>query len=167
MKTHSLFLFVLGIFILNSCTHTPAKIEKYINKHCDFSKTDTCFIDLRKALVDYDTMYVFDEFTVVTGVRDIIGITDYPAKENEFVGYDSEMCRIILVKNHKVVYEDEYHYWDYNTSLDFWEFSVVKGQGIFDKTIVEESGYRCINYIFKVTRSAETDEIKYVLELVK
>ena len=167
MKANSIFLLALGVFILNGCTHTPTKIENYINKHCDFSKNDTCFIDLREVLVDYDTMYVFDEFTVETGVRDIIGITDYPAEENGTVGYDSEMCRIILVKNHKVVYEDEYHYCDYNTSIDFREFPVVKGQCIFDNTIGEESGYRYINHIFQVIRSAETDEIKYVLEYIR
>lgn len=165
MKMH--FLFVLVIFIINGCTHTPTKIEKYINRHCDFSKSDTCYIDLRKALVNYDTMYVFDGFTVITGIRNIIGIKNYPAKENELVGYDSEMCRIILIKNNNIVYEDEYHYWDYNTSLHFQSFPIVKGQSVFNNKIGEEYGYRCTSYIFKVTRIDKTDKVEYILELIR
>lgn len=100
----------LVILMLNSCIHTPRKIEKYIKKHCGLEMTDTCYIDLRKALkTDYDTMYVFNSLIPLTGVQNIIGINDYGKCKNPeitLIGYDSEMCRIVLVKNNKVVYED-------------------------------------------------------------
>ena len=38
------------ISILNSCTHFPGKIEKYIKQHCDMEESDTCYIDFRKVL---------------------------------------------------------------------------------------------------------------------
>jgi hypothetical protein len=151
------FYCFLGVFILNGCFHTPQKIERYIKRHCDFKTTDTCFVDLRKVLkTDYDTMYVFNSFTPLTCVQNILGIKDYGKSKNPettFIGYDSDMCRIILIKNYKVVYEDEYHYNDYNTKLVYRDFPIVEGEGIFDVgPPVRDHGYICTDYIFKVTK---------------
>ena len=89
-------------------------------------------------------MYVFNSLIPLTGVQNIIGINDYGKCKNPeitLIGYDSEMCRIILVKNNKVVYEDEYHYNDYNTKFSYHDFSIVNGQGIFDGSPNRVSGY--------------------------
>lgn len=160
MKKHILILIgSLVILMLNSCTRMPEKIEKYIKKHCDLEMTDTCYIDLRKALkTDYDTMYVFNSLTPLTGVQNIIGINDYGKCENPektLIGHDSEMCRIILVKDNKVVYEDEYHYNDYNTKFSYYDFSIVNGQGIFDGSPIRVSGYICTDYVFKVRKTRD------------
>ena len=151
------FISFLGVFMLNSCTHTPQKIEKYTKKHCGFETTDTCYIDLRKALkTDYDTMYVFNSLIPLTGVQNILGIHDYGKCKNPeitLIGRDSEMCRVILVKNHKVVYEDEYHYNHYDTKLLYHDFMLVKGHGIFDGGHIEVEGYMSTNYIFKISKT--------------
>ena len=160
MKKYFLFLISFAILLmLGSCTHTPQKIEKYIKKHCNFATTDTCSIDLRKALkTDYDTMYVFNSLIPLTGVQNILGINDYGKCKNPeitLIGRDSEMCRIILVKNHKVVYEDEYHYNHYNTKLFYQDFTIVNGQGIFDRNSIEVTCYMCTNSIFKVIKNSD------------
>lgn len=153
------FINSLIIMVLSSCTHTPLKIEKYIKMHCDLEIVDTCYIDLRKALkTDYDTMYVFNSLTPLTGVQNIIGIKDYGKckhPETTLIGNDSEMCRIILVKNHRVVYEDEYRYNDYDTKLSYHNFDIVNGKGIFDKNLIRVSGYVYTNHIFKVIKTSD------------
>jgi hypothetical protein len=154
MKKYILILIsFLIILTFSSCVHTPQKIEKYIKKHCDFEIIDTCYIDLCKALkVDYDTMYIFNSLIPLTGVKNILKIENYYASENDVTGYDSEMCRIILIKNHKVVYEDEYHYNDYNTELLYDDFTIVNGRGIFDGSPVNVSGYMCTDRVFRVIK---------------
>lgn len=159
MKKYILILIsFLAILMINSCNHAPEKFEKYIQKHCDFEMTDTCYIDLRKVLkADYDTMYVFNSLIPLTGVRNILGIKDYEKCKNPeitLIGHDSEMCRIVLLKNNKVVYEDEYYYDHYNTKLSYHNFSIVKGQGIFDGSLVEVSGYMCTNHLFRVIKTS-------------
>ena len=158
-KIFLIITILLVISILNSCAHTPRKIEKYIKRQCDMEESDTCYIDLRKALkTDYDTMYVFNSLIPLTGVQNILGINDYGKCKNPeitLMGKDSEMCRIILVKKNKVVYEDEYYYNQYNTKLVYQDFSIVNGQGVFDGDNVVVSGYMCTDYIFKVTKTID------------
>ena len=166
MKKNILFLIgFLTVFLLNSCLHTPDKIEKYVKKHCDFDKTDICYIDMRKALkVDYDTMYVFKPFTPLTVVQNILGIGDYgKSKEPEttLIMYDSHKARIVLTKNHKIVYEDEYYYKEYNTELFYWIFTIVKGQGIFDGSPIEDDCYMYTNPIFEVERLKNEQTYSY------
>lgn len=158
MKKYILFsIGFLMILILNSCNHTPKKIEKYIKKHCDFSTTDSCSIDLRKALKkDYDTMYVFNSLIPLTGVQNILGIKDYNKSNNSettLMGKDSEMSIIILVKNNKIVFEDEYYYNNYNIKLSYENFIIVNGKGIFDGNTIDVTGYKCINPIFNVIKN--------------
>jgi hypothetical protein len=120
---------------------------------------------MRKVLkVDYDTMFVFNSLIPLTGVRNILGIDNYEKCKNPeitLIGWNSEMCRIILIKNHKVVYEDEYQYRDYNTYLDYDEFTIVKGQGIFDGGAINVEGYMYTEHIFKITK---TNNKRYLVE---
>lgn len=165
MKIKLAFISCLVMLILNSCIHTPRKIERYIERCCDIEMTDTCYVDLRKALkTDYDTMYVFNSMVPLTGAQSIIGIKDYGKYQNPetiLIGNDSETCRIILVKNNKVVYEDEYHYNQYNTKISYQDFCIVKGQGIFDGNSVEVCGYVSTKHMFRVTK---INNILYVHE---
>lgn len=62
-KNLSLFIFLLVCFFY-SCSNTDIKLLTYIEKHCDLSNNDNCYINIKDALkVDFDTMYVFGEYT--------------------------------------------------------------------------------------------------------
>ena len=80
------------------------------------------------------------------------------------VGYDSEMCRIVLVKDRKVVYEDEYHYWNYNTEILYSDFDTIEGIGSFDGKPFKDFGYISTQHFFKVINK---DSYYYVKEYVK
>lgn len=143
MKNRILFIvWVLILVSLISCSHTPSKIENYINN--SNLRSDTC-IDLQEALkIDYDVMFVFDSFTPLTGVRKIIGIPDYgnyEAPENVLVCADSEKCKLILIKKGKVVLDDEYCYNDYNTKILYHDFDSVIVNGTFDGDELKVKGY--------------------------
>ena len=169
MKNNAIVLIgFIVVLMLNSCAHTPQKIERYIKNHCDLRTVDTCFIDLNQALeTDYDTMYVFNSLIPLTGIQNIIGIKDYGKCKNPemtLIGHDSETCRIILVKNNKVVYDDEYNFNDYNTKISFRDFSIVYGEGLFDGSIVKVSGYIYLDQIFMVTKKSDG---QYLLEITE
>ena len=80
------------------------------------------------------------------------------------IGHDSETCRIILVKNNKVVYDDEYNFNDYNTKISFRDFSIVYGEGLFDGSIVKVSGYMYLDQFFMVTKKSDG---QYLLEITE
>lgn len=93
-------LMLSGLFF--ACNHTDRKIIKYVESVCP-KGCDTCSIDLRQALkINYDTMYLFCEFTQSDEISSIMGI---PYRSNKTI-VDSEY-RIILLKNNKIVYEDD------------------------------------------------------------
>ena len=98
-----IIIYIIFVFLVFGCTNsTDKKIIHYIqNLEC----IDTCCIDLRNVLnVDYDIMYLFGEFTLDDEISSIIGI-EY--QENKVIT-DSKY-RIILVKNNKIVYEDDFY----------------------------------------------------------
>jgi len=169
------YLFIIGLFAmfclnLIGYNSTPEKIERYIKKHCNFDNTDTCYIDLRKALkVDFDTLYIFNEATPLTGVQNILGINDYGKSKNPeqtLIVYGFNMRKIILLKNNKVVYEDEYHTRGYNTTLYHYGFTVVTRTGVFDGSPIEVEGYMYANHIFKVEREKDPETFTYYYDLL-
>jgi hypothetical protein len=94
-------LILLGLFF--ACNHTDKRIIKYVQSICP-NGSDTCRIDLREVLkVDYDRMYLFGEFTQSDEISSVIGVV---YKRNKTIA-DSEW-RIILLKNNKIVYEDDF-----------------------------------------------------------
>jgi hypothetical protein len=129
------FLIFTLIYILYAGCFPPRKIERYIERHCDFERTDICYIDMRKVFKKrYDVMYIFGSSADVKTARDIMGINDYKKWTGgpNRLGYDSDDQRIILVKNNKVVAE-------YITHLRFTKCTQMR------------SGYMCTNHIFKIT----------------
>lgn len=105
MKKLNYGIIVLIIFICYSCMNTDKKLYKYIDKHCNSNITEPCFIDIKDALkVDYDEMYFFGETTSKDEIAYILGI---PYENDKYIR-DSEY-RIILLKNKKIVYEDDYY----------------------------------------------------------
>jgi hypothetical protein len=165
MKKNIKFLLIGSIIILitTSCLSPIQKIEKYVNKNCNFEIDDTCNIDIQKVLgVEYDTMYIFSSLIPISGVQRIIGTSDFKNSNKSadaLLGTDSDMKFIFLKKDGKVVYEDKY----FSSSLLYLSsdnFIEVKGMGFFDGDSCETFGYMNINPIFKVIK---TEDNSYIL----
>jgi hypothetical protein len=65
------------------------------------------------------------------------------------------MCRVIFIKNNKVVYEDEYYYSHYKLQVLFETFYKVNGCGIFDGNLAPVHGYMCTKHLFTVSRVSD------------
>ena len=165
-KLTSIYVFAIGIALVCSCTrHFPEKVERYILKHKILDGKGNGELDLREALdIDYDTIYVFYSLTPLNGIQNIIGIKTYGDAEDPYtalIGSDSEMCRVILIKNNKVVYEDEYYYSHYKLQVLFETFYEVNGCGIFDGNLAPVHGYMCTKHHFTVSRVLDE---KYIMK---
>ena len=164
----SIFIFVFTIVFTSICScssHFPDKIEGYVLKHNILNDRGFGELDLREVLgVDYDTMYVFHSLIPLNGVQNIIGIKTYGDAEDPYtalIGSDSEMCRIIFIKNNRVVYEDDYYYYEYKLDLQFETFRKISGYGIFDGSPIAVHGYICTKHHFTVRRVSDD---KYIME---
>ena len=165
-KLISIFVFTIGVALVCSCTdHFPEKVERYISKHNILNDQGKGELDLREVLdIDYDTIYVFYSLTPLNGIQNIIGIKTYGDAEDPYtalIGSDSEMCRVILIKNNKVVYEDEYYYSHYKLQVLFETFYEVNGCGIFDGNLAPVHGYMCTKHHFTVSRVSDD---KYMMK---
>ena len=161
-KLITICVFTIGITFVCSCTHHfPKKVERYISKHNILNDQGKGELDLREVLdIDYDTMYVFRSLIPLNGVQNIIGIKTYGDAEDPYtalIGSDSEMCRVILIKNNKVVYEDEYYYSHYKLQVLFETFYKVNGCGVFDGNPAPVEGYMCTKHHFTVSRVSDDE----------
>jgi hypothetical protein len=118
--------------------------------------------------VDYDTMFVFGEYTQIQGIRLILGIKDYTNYESlmpeGFLVKDS-YNKIILIKNRKIVYEEDTKFpYFYDDGV------IVNKTGIFDGEPYEHSARMYISSKFLVTKKHDPKgHIKkyfYILENV-
>ena len=163
-KLTSIYVFAIGIALVCSCTrHFPEKVERYILKHNILDDKGNGELDLREALdIDYDTIYVFYSLTPLNGIQNIIGIKTYGDAEDPYtalIGSDSEMCRIIFIKNNSVVYEDDYYYYEYRLNLQFETFHKISGYGIFDGNLAPVHGYMCTKSHFMVRKVSDDEYI--------
>ena len=161
-KSISIFVFTIVFTSICSCSsHFPDKIEGYVLKHNILNDRGFGELDLREVLgVDYDTMYVFHSLIPLNGVQNIIGIKTYGDAEDPYtalIGSDSEMCRIIFIKNKRVVYEDDYYYYEYKLNLEFETFRRISGYGIFDGSPIAVYGYICTKHHFTVSRVSDDE----------
>ena len=161
-KSISIFVFTMVFTSICSCSsHFPDKIEGYVLKHNILNDRGFGELDLREVLgVDYDTMYVFHSLIPLNGVQNIIGIKTYGDAEDPYtalIGSDSEMCRIIFIKNKRVVYEDYYYYYEYKLNLEFETFRRISGYGIFDGSPITVYGYICTKHHFTVSRVSDDE----------
>ena len=161
-KLISIFVFTIGVALVCSCTdHFPEKVERYISKHNILNDQGKGELDLREVLdIDYDTIYVFYSLTPLNGIQNIIGIKTYGDAEDPYtalIGSDSEMCRIIFIKNKRVVYEDDYYYYEYKLNLEFETFRRISGYGIFDGSPIAVYGYICTKRHFTVSRVSDDE----------
>ena len=109
-------------------------------------------------------MYVCHSLIPLNGVQNIIGIKTYGDAEDPYtalIGSDSEMCRIIFIKNKRVVYEDDYYYYEYKLDLQFEKFRKISGYGIFDGNLAPVYGYICTKHHFTVSRVSDD---RYIME---
>ena len=139
------------MFLCGSCSNTDDKINKYIESHCSFNGTDLCYIDIKDVLkIDYDKMYLFGETTMANEISKVIGI---PYNNDKYIS-DSKY-RIILLKDNKIVYEDDY-YQKYT-----YFFSLANR--------IEENFY-CALYttsIFGVEKVGDNNRFTYILTIVE
>lgn len=155
---------ILVAFTFLGCSHTDDKLCKYIKSHCDFKNSDTCYIDLQKVLgIDYDTMYMFGEYTVVDVMRNIIGIEEYGSKHPNAVSVKDSYHKIILLKDHQIIYEDDFMY----SRLDIKKGMIIEKKGIFDGDTITDRGYLYTSPIFRVIKKKLMDQsLFYTLESI-
>ena len=114
-----IFFISIVSFICISCRHLNDIVKEYINSNM-ITGQSYYSIDLREVLqIDYDSMYIFGEYSN-TDIEDIIGI-EY-CNKNKLIA-DSDH-RIILFKNGKIVYEDDF----WNGKLYFMPITERKAQ---------------------------------------
>ncbi len=160
-----------------SCNNTPNKLYKYIKSNCQFQDCgkifyesnfveDTCFcyIDLRQALnIDFDTMYIFREYTPLTVIQDILDMKDYKqsSRQNTELLVKEGYLKIILLKNHKIVHEDDFKF----QKIIFQNGTIIEGKGIFDSNPIKDHAFLYISPFFKVIKisGGRTKEEVYYL----
>ena len=133
----------IGLFL-----NVDNDIYKYIKRHCDFEKNDTCVIDLKDVFnIDYDLMYIFDGYAFRESVPIIAEGKKSTTDSSSFL-YDTEIDHVVLVKNNKIVLERQ---WDHNFAY-IHEGKMVEGEGIFDGRPYTHEAELYTSTIFKVSR---------------
>lgn len=135
MKTGKLLLLLAISIICLACNHTNDYIFKYINSNNLSPDKDT--IDLQDVLgLKYDSMYLFCEYT---NYMIPMFIRDYSNGE-ELI--EDSYHRILLFKDNKIVYEDDY----YADKIQF-EWITEKLDTIYDGYLVHYgSQYKFYKY---------------------
>lgn len=156
MKRNNYLVYILAVcLLLCSCRkNTDEILNAYIERKCDFNGIDTCYIDLKDALrVDYDTMYVFGEYTQLQGIRLIVGIENYNNENfllpKGFVVEDSHR-KIILIKDRKIVYDNDFKYPYFDDGV------IVKKNGTFDGELYTHTAIMYVSSKFLVVRKEDS-----------
>lgn len=148
MKRNSCLILCVFSILCFSCSNTDEKIQSYIENHCDFKTSGSCFINIKYVLkVDFDTMYLFTGYPVPREVFSAVLKMPY-TKDKE----NSDGDKIILIKNRKIVYEDE---WIHNKVIISGgiEFSEITNNNvIFDGDKLPFSYVMYLNPIFNVEK---------------
>jgi len=131
MRNNSLLIGIALLLLLGCNSSKKNEFYSYIESKCSFENSDTTYIDLKDFFrVDYDTMYVFGEYTLLEGVRLILNIPDYECSNalmtKGFLVEDS-YNKIILLKDHRVVFDE-----DMKVPYLYSDGIEVKKQGVFD-----------------------------------
>lgn len=80
IKCFAFTMFVTSFFM--SCIDSNSNFVSFVEKHCNFNECDSCELDLRLFFgMDYDTMYVFGEYTQLQGVQLVLGDKNYQEKD--------------------------------------------------------------------------------------
>lgn len=131
IRNNSILIVFIFLIIFGCNSSKERRFYSFIENNCSFENSDTAYIDLKDYFkVNFDTMYVFGEYTQLEGVRLILGIKNYRSKNammpKGFLVEDSHN-KIILLKNHKIVFDEDIK------SPYFYDDGIeVKKVGIFD-----------------------------------
>jgi hypothetical protein len=121
---------------------------------------------LKKALtIDYDTMYIFREYTILSAMRDILGIKNYKYKSSpDALLVEDSHYKIILLKNHEIVYDNDFeHHYTYIENG-----SIVEGKGIFDGNTITDYALLYTSPIFCVEKKLNDNGKEfYILREIK
>ena len=133
----------IGLFL-----NVDNDIYKYIERHCDFEKNETCVIDLKDVFdIDYDLMYIFDGYALSESVPIIAEGKKSTTDSGGFL-YGTEIDHVVLVKNNKIILEKQ---WDHNFAY-IQEGKIVEGEGVFDGQPYTHEAELYTSTIFKVSR---------------
>lgn len=143
MAWGSKFLTLLIIFFVAGCKPITKKIENICDNSV-FSQDSTIIIDMKNILCDYDHLFIVESLTPLSCVRNMISIPSYRNREtsdNSLIGTDSEKYFIILVKGEKVVYEEEFDYYNSKVYFNLETFKRKEGICVFDNEDVKSACY--------------------------
>jgi hypothetical protein len=99
------------VFFLLACGNRGDLFFDFVEKNCGFDDIDMCSVDLRSYFdLDFDTMFVFGEYTQIEGVRLILGRKEYDNTNirmpKGFLVEDS-YNKIVLKKDGVIVYDKD------------------------------------------------------------
>lgn len=113
LKYISLFTLISGSLLgcRNNVTH---ELIEGISAECP-RKSNKCVVSLKTAVhFEWDRLYFFNSWTTADSVRNTIKF-DYHGSDVK-----DDYKRMVFVQNNKVVYEEDYKFFDYNSStVDF------------------------------------------------
>ncbi|MBP1645520.1 MAG: hypothetical protein H6Q16_1095 [Bacteroidetes bacterium] len=159
--------------LMSACNRTSDKITRYINRNCDFKKTDVFFhsfdstsytapadyIDLKKALkVDYDTLYLIS----AAFEEDISEIIGFPYHGGDFTVEAEDRNLLLLVKQNKVVYKGTIKFHDEKATFvypmgnekDYFPNSacILKHSSSIYKVHREKDGWSYRYYLYNIEK---------------
>jgi hypothetical protein len=161
MKKNSLFIGLVLLLLFGCNNSKQSEFYSYIESNCSFEKSDTAYIDLKVFFqVNYDTMYVFGEYTQLEGVRLILGIQDYESSNalmpKGFLVEDS-YNKIILLRDHKIVFDE-----DFKAPYFYDDGIEVKKIGVFDNAPCPHYAKIFTTSKFMVIRKKEGGSYYYI-----
>ncbi len=144
----------ITLCIQGCCRAFPDKIERYIRVNHNIANDDTCYINLKDVVMDYDTLFCFKSTISIDVVRDIIQISEYKNDGREILGnIEEEFLYIILIKNGSVVYENEYNYTLYNAQFVYSELVTIPVNNYHEENAIRNKAYETSDSIFLVNRT--------------
>ncbi len=150
-------LMIIQLLLVSCQQPLPSKVEAYIDEKCDWSDCDTYYINMKCVIGEYDKMYLFNSATPLTVARDIIGIHNYRMCSNPEIALlgkniEEEYHYLIVVRNNKVIHEEEYNYREYRIRINQNALHKVFGSGTWDNEFFQTHAYEISDTIFIVTR---------------
>ena len=147
------FILFFCILLMTECHSAPQRIESFICSQ-NIKKNSNLELDMKKVLCDYDRLFLVGSLTPLSCVRDMLGIPSYRKENNAsnaLMGNDSDNYFILLKKDGRIVYEEEFNYNNTKVRFEIETFNVIKGKGFFDGENIVADGYYLDNSLFLVT----------------
>lgn len=160
----AILLFAMQFIIVACAKNRRSDIIGFAERKLSLEKTDSCIIDLREVFnVEFDTMYVFDEYTQLEGIRLIIGKPTFVDRNivmpTEILVEDGHQ-KVILLHNNSVVFNED-------LIATFKDSAVIVAKkGSFDGEPFLHKGRMYASPFFKVERMGSLENPSYILKYV-